>query len=236
MVIRNRYYAFIYRLILLGFGFYTFTLLMLSRNYEGNYAYSLLYFETQVTLVALAVVIAEVIANAVGLNKGAQGMAPGVWSPLYLGTLFFLLADSLAYWGSAPIFYGAFIRDSDVQSVIVSKLVFPLLFLTDYLLFGEKGTVKWKHAVYWLLYPFFYFWILLATNYLWNYDWFAYPYFNIQNFASSSLPGLKAFGGWGGVWISATFIFLGMIFLAYVVIFFNFLWAGAFKKQKDNVY
>jgi hypothetical protein len=231
MVIRNRYYAFIYRLILLAFGFYSFITLILSRNYEGNYAISLLYFETQVTLLGLAIVLAEVIANAIGLKKGAEGLAPGVWSPLYLGTLFFLLADSLAYWGTAPIFYGTFIRDNEVQAVIISKVVFPLLFLCDYMLFGEKGTVKWKHAIYWLLYPFFYFWILLATNYLWNYDWFAYPYFNIQNFASSSLLGLAAFKGWGGVWISATFIFLGMILLSYAIIFFNFVWAGAYKRE-----
>ncbi|MCH4210344.1 MAG: hypothetical protein LKF75_04250 [Bacilli bacterium] len=234
MVIRKRYWAFVYRLIVLFFGFYAMTVLVKDGALDGNYWASFLTFETEVTLFSLLVVLAEVIANAIGLKMGNEGLAPGVWSPLFLCCLFYVLADTVTYFITAPIFYGTFIRDGHVQLFAISRIVYPLLLLFDYILFGEKGTVKWKHALYWMIFPFFYFWIVLATNYLWSHDWFAYPYFNIVNYASSAIPGIAANGGWGGVWIFSGILLIGFVILAYAMIFFNFLWAGAYKKREPD--
>jgi hypothetical protein len=235
MAIRNRFLAFFYRLILLGIAGYAVYLLFSYRALPDEGSRGFYFFDCQTLLVAFAVILSEVIANGIGLGKKTNGIVPGVWSPIFLASLSFLLFESIAYplvclaTGSSYFVYS----NGSYAVMILSKIVVPFLLLLDYLLFGEKGTVKWKHPIFWSLYPLFYFAFILLVQQIFGQQFVIVSFFRASTFTSSNAL-LAGNGGWNGVVLSSFAAWSGYIALAYLVVFLNFVFAGAYRKRTPS--
>jgi len=233
MAVRNRFLAFFYRLLLLIIGGYAVYLLYSFRSRGLEWFRSFYYFDCQTLLVAFIVVFAEVIANAIGLPKKTNGVVPGVWSPILLASLSYTFFDLVVYaidiWAKG----GNFFQGSDINIMLFSKIIFPALYLADYLLFGEKGTVKWKHPVFWQLYPLFFFAFSLLVNVVWQQGFWAVDFFNYGLFISSNAV-FSGNGGWNGVVLCSFLAWIGYLLIAYLTVFFNGLYAGAYRRRDTN--
>lgn len=234
MAVRNRFLAFIYRLILLGVGVYALVLLYTFRIVESETWRGFYYFDNQTLLLASFVVFAEVIANGIGLGKKTNGIVPGVWSPLFLSSLSFTLFDLFAYAILFSSTTNGFFAGGDFKVMLFSKILFPILFLGDYLLFGEKGTVKWKHPVFWSLYPLFYFAFTLLVNKVWQQGFIAVRFFDPMTFIAQTAEILSGNGGWNGVVIFSFLAFISYFALAYLLVFLNNVLAGAYRKRTPS--
>ena len=115
MALRNRFLAFAYRLILLGVGVYALVLLYTFRIVQPETYRGFYYFDNQTLLLASFVVLAEVIANGIGLGKKTNGIVPGVWSPLFLSSLSFTLFDLFAYAILSSSTTSGFFLGSDIK-------------------------------------------------------------------------------------------------------------------------
>jgi hypothetical protein len=105
--------------------------------------------------------------------------------------------------------------------------------LGDYLLFGEKGTVRWKHPVFWELYPLFYFAFSLLVNWIFQQPWWAVEFFYSGTFHNSG-DFLAGNGGWNGVVFCSMSAWLGYLLLAYIMVFLNNCYAGVYRKRKTS--
>lgn len=237
MAIRNRILAFIYRIGILGFGLATLSLLILSEGDNGNYGLSVLYFDTEITLFACAILLAEIIANGIGLPKGPRGLAPGVWSPLALAAVALETTDLLAYPLAMTLVSDSYFTSGSPLVTIFANIAFPLLFLSDWLLFGEKGTVKWFAPLYWLVYPVLFFLFNLVRHAIDVNAKVTCSLFDGSEFTTgSTLPSwFSGNEGWNGVIFSAVAMLALFAAVAYAVIFVNNLLAGRYFRKKPLV-
>jgi hypothetical protein len=233
MAIRNRFLAFFYRLILLGIGGYATYLLFSFRSLSPEWWRGFYYYDCQTLLFATAIVFAEVVANAIGLNKKTNGIVPGVWSPLFIASLSFTLFDLGGYAILSSSTNSGFFAATDIKVMLLSKIIFPALLLGDYLLFGEKGTVKWKHPIFWSLYPLFYFAFSLLVKAVWQQGFSAVSFFTPSTFQTGA-DALTGNGGWNGVVLSSLLAYLCYFALAYLLVFLNNVFAGAYRKRTPS--
>ena len=229
MAIRNRFIAFFYRLLLLLLAGYSVWLLFSFRSVTGEPGRGLYFFDCQSLLFAFAVILVEVIANGIGLGKKTNGVVPGVWSPIFLAALSFVLFDGVVY-GAVSLATGSPYFQGDFLVMFFSKILVPLLILFDYLLFGEKGTVKWKHPIFWSLYPLFYFAFCLLVQQIFQQHFTIVCFFLPSTFAGAG-EALAGNGGWNGVFLMCFLAWLGFFAIAYLMIFLNFVYAGAYRKR-----
>lgn len=230
MVIRNRWFAFIYRLLLLGIGIYCLVLLFTEAVPTGVAGFGFLSFGIEVTLFSTGVLAAEVIANGIGLKERNDTLAPGVWAPLYFAAFAYLLASSLAYAISCPIMYGLYFKPNEFLMTLFCRIIFPLLFLGDYLLFGEKGTVKWIHPVYWVIYPIFFFAMSLLCHYIWKFAWYPYPFLDCVEASSGVFNDTI----WANIWITGATFLVSFAALSFLLVFLNNLIAGVYRKHDSK--
>lgn len=230
MVIRNRLFAFLYRLLTLGVGIYSLILLFTGAVPTGVAGFGFLSFGIQATLFATGVLVAEIIANGIGLRKRNDTLAPGVWSPVFFAALTYLLASSLAYAVSCPIMYGVYFKEGEFLMTLFSRILFPALYFLDYLLFGEKGTVKWIHPVYWVIYPVFFFAMSLLCHYIWKFAWYPYPFLDCVEASSGVLN--KTI--WGNIWITGVVFLASYLLLSFLMVFLNSLLAGVYRKRDSR--
>jgi hypothetical protein len=233
MAIRNRFLAFFYRLALLGVSGYALWILFAARKVAEEPTRGFYFFDCQTLLVAFLVILAEVIANGIGLGKKTNGIVPGVWSPVFLASLSFVLYESILYPITCLANGKPFFASVDPSVMLLSKIIVPLAMLGDYLLFGEKGTVKWKHPIFWSLYPLFYFAFFLLFSHIFDIQFEIVKFFVPSNFTNAG--GLLAGnGGWNGVVLSCIGAWLGYFLLAYLMVFLNFVYAGAYRKRTPS--
>lgn len=230
MAIRNRFLAFFYRLILLGIMGYALWILFAFRQVSGESSRGFYFFDCQSLLLAFFVILSEVIANGIGLSKKTNGIVPGVWSPIFMASLSFLLFESIIYPSVVLATGASYFASTSPWVMALSKIIVPALMLGDYLLFGEKGTVKWKHPIFWSLYPLFYFAFCLLVQRIFNQQFAIVKFFVPSTFANTSAF-LAGNGGWNGVVLSCVSAWLGYIALAYLMVFLNFVYAGAYRKR-----
>lgn len=230
MLIRNRLIALLYRILELGLIVYALVILILGDKTDTSGGQNLLYFGTECVLFTLVIVTLEVIFNAVDLAKnGSNGIAAYVYMPLTLAVLTFLLADALIYNISAP-FLGGYASGEGLVNVILVHIILPIVFLFDYLLFLEKGTVYWRHALYWAIYPVFYFAIIMSAHYIFQDNFYPYPFLNNEKY-QDSVEILSMNVGWNGVIIVLCSILLGFIAMSFLIIFINNVLALKYKRR-----
>lgn len=232
MLIRNRLVALIYRVLELGLGIYALIVLVMADKTEASPMQSFVYFGTECLFFMVVIVALEVIFNAIDLAKnGINGIAAYVYMPLTLAVMTFLIVDALSYNISAP-FMGGYAEGEALQGVLLAHVFVPLAFLTDYLLFLEKGTVRWRHALYWLIYPVSYFALIMSAHYIYKNDFYPYPFLNHERFASADNPEILSGNvGWNGVIIVLASILAGFICVSFLVIFLNNILAGKYRRR-----
>lgn len=230
MPIRNRLISLIYRIVVFGVAIYTLVLLFSFSYTETAPAQSLAFFGTEALILASVITGLEIIFNSVDLAKhGVNGVSAYVWMPITLAMVSFVLGDALCYAVTTP-FFGGFGVGSDLLRSVMSHIVMPILVLVDYLLFDEKGTVKWTHPVYWLFYPVFYFAFAISSHFLFETDYYPYPFLNNTQFLDKG-DFMAANNGWNGVFL--TLALLGLIFIAmgFLLVFLNNLLSGKYKRR-----
>ncbi len=233
MLIRNRLISLIYRIIELGLGIFSLIALVIADKTESSPIKSFAYFGAQCLLFTTVIVLLEVIFNAIDLARnGARGIAASVYMPLTLAVLTFLLVDALIYNIGAP-FLGGYADGEALVSALCAHIFLPIVFFLDYLLFSEKGTVRWSHALYWMIYPLCYFLIVLSAHYFWNNTFYPYPFLNHERFINdpSSPEFMSGNLGWNGVLIVLGSITVGFLLVSFLVIFLNNVFAGKYRKR-----
>jgi hypothetical protein len=233
MAVRNRFLAFFYRLFLLAIGGYALYLLYKYHTQDVNdWTRPLYYFDFQTLLVAFVVIFAEVIANAIGLPKKTNGVVPGVWSPLFLASLSFTFSISPV----TRFFFvdqSGFLCGTASTSCCFSKIIFPSLLLGDYLLFGEKGTVKWKHPDFLEPLSPLLFCLLLLVKAVWQ-QGFSAVVSSSRTLSFQTGRSSAGNGGWNGVVIFSFLAYLCYFALAYLYVFLNNVFAGAYRRSDPS--
>jgi hypothetical protein len=84
------------------------------------------YYDCQSLLFATAIVFAEVVANAIGLNKKTNGIVPGVWSPLFIASLSFTLFDLAGYAILSSSTNSGFFAATDIKVMLLRRLLLSL--------------------------------------------------------------------------------------------------------------
>jgi len=112
----------------------------------------------------------------------------------------------------AEIYYGVLAADHNPEGIsaifnIGLHFVFPVLYILDWLIFAPKGSMSFKHAPLWTLYPIAYGLFNLVRGHLTGF--YPYPFLDISKIgvgaASYNMLGFALFYGLGGVVV----IFLG---------------------------
>lgn len=231
MLIRNRIISLIYRIVELGLGLYTLVLLFLANKAEANVFQSLVYFGNECIFITVAIVFLEVVFNSIDLiRQGKNGVAAYVYMPLTLAVLAYLLSDVLVYNVSASLL-GGYVTGEELLGVILAHIVMPVVFLFDYLLFMEKGTVHFKHALFSWCYPIAYFALIMSAHYLFQNSIYPYPFLNDKNFQQAGDVVLSGNKGWNGTLIATASLLVGMLLFSFLLIFLNNLLAGKYKRR-----
>lgn len=103
------------------------------------------------------------------------------------------------------------VADETVHSVV------PLLHIIYWLRFASKGSIPWKAAVSWLIYPLIYFIYCFVHGMLTGY--YPYPFINVNKI------------GYAGFWLNSFYMLLLFLFLSFALIALD-RWLG---KRNDRV-
>lgn len=221
MPIRNRLISLLYRVV--AFAVSVFTLVSLFA--EGPGWSTLCFFGAEVNLVICIFLGFVIVFNLIDLIKhGVSGMPAGPNMAFSLSLCTMAVLTSIVYFSVIGP------RDGFVFSLssILSRIVMPVLLLTEWILFEEKGTVHWWDPFYWLIYPIFYGTFMLLRPIIWTNAWLIngsiYPYYFLN---------YSALGG--GVTTGWCFGILGICFvIGESIIFFNNLLAGRFRHPNND--
>jgi hypothetical protein len=90
------------------------------------------------------------------------------------------------------------VADEIVHSVV------PMLCIIHWLTFIPKGSIQWKHAINWLIYPTLYLAYTLVHGFTSGY--YPYPFMDVNTV------------GYGGFWLNSFYLFLLFLLLSFVLI------------------
>jgi len=239
MVIRETFFAFLYRLCVLIFNVAAFVLLMINDQVQGSPLNGLRFYAEIVVLLTLLTMFCKTIINFIGLFKKVtwHRLAPSLPAPLSL----FMLANALGLMFAHPLyitFLGTSYFASDaLVSSLFAYIILPLILFIEWLLFEEKGTVKWAYASYAIMVPLFYFVITYITHSVHgNNSAYACGIFDPNSFITGN-EGIPSFfkknDGWNGVAFSSLSILLCQEVLALLLIFISNLLAGKYRKRQE---
>jgi hypothetical protein len=218
MMIRNRLLSLLYRIAAFGIAVWT-CVLVGAENQSLFFG----YFSVQSQLITTIAFGLLIIFNFIDLLRhGIHGVPAGIWMPVSLAFLCYSFVTGTV--GNVYAFFGL----SYSLNVILVQIVVPILFLVDWILFEEKGTVKWWHAFYWMIFPSFYLAFIFIRPKIWPNTEFTllgktslYPYDIIDPNAH----------GWTQVLLVSLAAVFAFFLVGLVLIFFNNLMAGRFRRR-----
>lgn len=234
MVIRDRLIALIYRIVILALGIWTLVV-QLTTNAVNNFWMGFGSYASIVTLFGCIIILSEIIANAIGMKEKRTTIAPGVVPFLFHGALT-LLVSLAAIHPFYCYFVGVeYMKMDTLLYSLLSFIFFPLAILLDWILFGEKGTVKWSYSMFPLFWPIFYFLFSLMRKFLISGSTYSTLVFDPNTFIMSNyLPdAFSAGNGWAGVFISIFSIFAIIVFVDFALIFINNLFAKRYVRESS---
>jgi len=220
MVIRNRLFALLYRCVAFGIIIYTLVLLL----DQPDVGISLCYFTNQSNILLAVLFGLMIVFNAIDLRHGIKGVPAGAFMPLSMAILLYICITGIVYNGILVPFQGL---GYDL-ALVMGHVVTPLLAILDWVLFEEKGTIRWWHGFYWLVYPIFYCVFILVRPIIWQNSFFGDPG-GVSKYPYFFLDANKI--GWGMV-----FLWIGVLIVAFfgmseLLIFLNNLIAGKYRKR-----
>jgi len=233
MVIRNRLAALIYRSIISILGIIAI-IIGISANIENGFWNSFFAYPTIITLLGTLVIISETIANAIGMKNNINTLAPGVVPMIFHAALSLELSLCAIRIFTSALFGTGFF-DGSIINVLLAYIIFPGAYLLDWLLFGEKGTVRWSYGMFPLFIPVFHCILTLMTHYLTGSESYITAILNPELFnGAANLPDVLVAGdGWSGVVITTFIIWLMTLAMDYLLILINNFLAGRYFKQLD---
>lgn len=227
MVIRNRLASLIYRALEAAIAIYALVAVFTSPLKDTR---PFNYFSTEADIYVLVIVFLAFVFNLIDLIRhGQNGLAAYVYMPLTNAGVTYLLVDALGYWILYPTIHGVPWADGMGMAAIVSHLVLPVVVFLGWLLFDEKGTVKYHHALYFLAFPLFYIIYSEVAHILFQDNFFPYSLMR-PSFYSESPSFLSGNGGWNGVVVTMVLILLAFYLVGLSLIFFSNLLAGKYKR------
>ena len=198
MVIRNQILSLSYRVLLLALGVASLTVLVLDAS-----AASLWRYESVLTLLSSVLVLIEIVVNCISLKDGVRRMAAGV----YPAITFLFLSLELGLMVGHPLY--TFLSDIPYfedglgfAAIFLPLILFPILYFLDWLLFGEKGTVKPFHLISLSAFPLLYYLSSLLNHLIKGEDAkYATLVFDPRTFLNNANLSLvmKENEGWNGV-------------------------------------
>ena len=234
MVIRDRLIALVYRIVIFGLGLWT-VVVQFATNAVNNFWGGFGNYATIVTIFALVIILAEIIANAIGMKEKRNTIAPGVVPFLFHGAL--VLLASLAVTHPFYCYFSMidYMKADTFLYSFLSFIAFPLAIVLDWILFGEKGTVKWSYGMFPLFIPIFYFLFSLMRKLLVSGSTYSTLVFDPNTFLmSAQLPdAFSAGNGWAGVFISVLSLFAIIVFVDFALIFINNLFAKRYVHESN---
>ncbi len=113
----------------------------------------------------------------------------------------------------------------EYQSRFFMHYLIPAMVLFDWVVFGPHGIVKWRDALWWLLFPLAYGVISIARGQWFPYvsDRFPYPFFD------------PTIAGWGGVALGLLEVVLANAVIAVGVIGLDRLSAMIARRRQERV-
>lgn len=231
MVIRNRLAALIYRSLISVLGIIA-TIIMINLNSSKGFWNSFFAYPTIITLLGTLIVISETIANAIGMKNNVNTLAPGV-IPLLFHSGLALEVSLCTLHLLASIVYKTRFFDGSAVYALLAFVVFPSAYVLDWLLFGEKGTVRWSYGMFPLFFPIFHYLLSFMTHFITGSERYITQIFDPESFIGlSHLPEVfEAADGWVGVLISTLTSLLAIFVIDYLLILLNNLLAGRYSKK-----
>lgn len=234
MVIRNKVFAFIYRLALSCIGILSLVLIFLADSINKLDMNSLRYFGTITTLFTTVVIIMETIPNFFILWKKGKKIFQ-----VYGQLLFAAVTLEIALLFAHPIYF-AFVNGYNHDAILFTVdrfwpqflvyLLFPVLTFFDWLLFSEKGNWKWHWVIYLMAIPLFYTAFSFLNHYVRTSTTFATLIFDPNTFINYKFLG--SLNGWAGVIISSLTLLLTYIATTFLLIFLSFLVTGKYTRKR----
>lgn len=164
----------------------------------------LAYFTIQSNLIVLGVIL-------YGLSLRIRNKPEGTFFAAIRNgaTLWILVTGLVFHFMLSPLIHATGFWQ---YAIIVLHYVTPMLVLVNWIVFEEKGKVRYPQTLWWLLYPLFY---LVVTEIRPVIDGF-YPYWFLNPF--KAYP--AGIGSWGGVLIAVAvlFTFFGLLGLGLIAI------------------
>ncbi|HBM70646.1 MAG TPA: hypothetical protein DEF61_01245 [Firmicutes bacterium] len=160
LIIKNRIVSLLYRSI--GF-ILLITSLYFYMDEIGSVQEAIIHFDIQSCFLYLFALGIEIIANAIDLRHGIIGIPAGANMKFALPCLTYATSSSILYFALTinehPSMY--------TKIGILFHLCLLLISLFDWLLFAEKGTVRWYNAFFSLIYPIYYLIFVLLRTHIW---------------------------------------------------------------------
>jgi hypothetical protein len=230
MVIRNRLASLLYRALEVAIAIYTLVAVYSSPLKDAQ---PLRYFSVETAIYVTVIVILAFIFNLIDLIRhGFNGVAAYVYMPLTLAAVVYLLGEGLSYWILYPTIYGSPWGTGMAVADLFSHLILPLVIFLGWLLFDAKGTVKWRHGIYFLAFPLFYILYSELAQTIFQDTFYAYDTMN-PNFYANLGSFMSSNGGWTGVTIFMFSMMAFMAALSFFMIFLNNLLAGKYRRIRD---
>ncbi|MCI1244350.1 MAG: Pr6Pr family membrane protein [Bacilli bacterium] len=228
MVIRNRLASLIYRAFEVSLAIATLAIVFASPLKDER---PFIYFSTEVSIFACIIMILAFIFNFVDLIRhGISGVAAYVYMPFTLASVVYLVGSTIGYWILFPMINGVFWANGMGLACLLTHAALPLAALLDWLLFAEKGTVKWRHGLYYLVYPLFYIVYSELAHFIFQDDFFPYELMR-PTFYSASGSLMAGNGGWNGVVVAMVGFLAGIAAVSFLAILINDILSGKFRRR-----
>lgn len=228
MYLRDRLIALIYRIACSILGLFL-VIMVFVYSPSGSEPFLTFSIESSILLVIGFFLLA--ICNAIDLyRKGRVGIPAGIKMTVSLAFLSYGILGSALFFAGESIYDVYFLPWHIALNVIV-----PVLYLLDFLVFQEKGTVGWTHPLFWALYPVFYGVTMMVRPYITGFMNVQTRFFSPRYF--SLLEGWFAGNdGWNGVAISYVVFLLSFLAIAYLVVLLSVLLGQRFRKKDKDAY
>lgn len=234
MAIRNRLISLIYRSVLLIIAVTTLIVSYPIFADVGGFGAFISSFEAQTTVFATLIIAIEVLIGALTMKYQRQALPSGVWTPLYVASISFVLYAEMV----APILCLVFnttpyFPPSSVSGAILLRIVLPIMYLLDYILFGEKGTATYISVTMWVVYPAMYVLLFGLIGSFNEYGTYFYPFLAGETFAHMD-NFLSANEGGIGVLFATIGFAVAYMPVGIFMVFLSDLLSGKFIRRSDD--
>lgn len=231
MAIQNRLLSLIYRALVFGIAVASLVMLLYCYRTFGTWEFG--RYDILITTFTIVVVTIEIIVNSIDLKHGIVGKVAPIWSPLVAAMVIYEASDIIIFSVSRAILHADYlILDSEVMTIF-AHLLLPILVILDWLLFGEKGTVKWSQSYMILFFPIFYSAATLILEIIQQSNAVSLMYVSALNFqqGSNTQAWMAEASGMSGVAFVTGICFLIFIVVTVLFIFLNDLIAGKYRHK-----